>query len=49
VGGAQGQNTLACHILVDSTESPGKEHTLQVFFVRRGEPVVLAEKTIILK
>jgi len=49
VNGVKGQTTLACSLLVDSTESPGQEHKLQVFYVKNGEPVVLAEKTIVLK
>lgn len=49
VGGKTGQSTLACPILVDSTESPGEEHTVQVYYVEDGKPVVLAEKKIVLK
>jgi len=49
VGGKAGQSTLACPILVDSTESPGEEHTVQVYYVKDGKPVVLAEKKIVLK
>ncbi len=49
VGGQKGQTTLASHIVVDSTEFPGKEHTLQIYYPKGGKPVVLAEKKIVLK
>lgn len=45
----KGQRTLAAEISVDSIESPGKPHLLQVYYVKGGKPVVLAEKKILLK
>jgi len=49
VAGAKGQKTLASQIVVDTTESPGKKHTLQVFYAKNKKPVVLAKKLITLK
>ncbi len=45
----RGQTTLASQITVESTETPGKPHTLQVYFAKQGKPVVLAKKQILLK
>jgi hypothetical protein len=49
VAGAKGQTTLATHITIESTETPKKTHTLQVYYTKAGKPVVLAKKQIILK
>jgi hypothetical protein len=49
VGAAKGQRTLAAQIVVDTTETPGKKHTLQVYYAKGKKPVVLAKKQIILK
>lgn len=49
VQGTKGQKTLASQIVVDTTESPGKKHTLQVYFAKGKKPVVLAKKVITLK
>jgi hypothetical protein len=49
VGGQKGQTTLASHIVVDSTEFPGKEHTLKIYFPKGGKPIPLATKKILLK
>ena len=49
VGAAKGQRTLSAQIVVDTTESPGKKHTLQVYYAKGKKPVVLAKKQIILK
>ena len=49
VGGKKGQWTLASRIVVDTTETPGKKHTLQVYYPRGNKPVVLAKKKILLK
>jgi hypothetical protein len=49
VGAAKGQRTLAAKIVVDTTESPGKNHTLQVYYAKGKKPMVLAKKQIILK
>ncbi len=49
VAGQKGQRTLASQIIVETTETPGKKHTLQVYFARGKKPVVLAKKEIILK
>jgi len=45
----KGQRTLASQIIVETTETPGKKHTLQVYFARGKKPVILAKKEIILK
>lgn len=45
----KGQKTLSSQIIVETTETPGKKHTLQVYFARGKKPVVLAKKEIILK
>ena len=47
--GQPGQLSLASHIVIDATQSPGEQHTLQVFFQKKGKPIVLATKKIILK
>jgi hypothetical protein len=49
VTGQKGQTSLASQIVVESTESVGKKHTLQVYFPRGKKPVVLAKKQIVLK
>lgn len=49
VSGQKGQKTLASEILVETTETRGKKHTLQVYFARGNKPVVLAKKQIVLK
>jgi hypothetical protein len=49
VPGQKGQRTLASQIIVETTETPGKKHTLQVYFARGKKPVVLAKKEIVLK
>ena len=49
VPGQKGQRTLASQIIVETTETPGKKHILQVYFARGKKPVVLAKKEIILK
>ncbi len=49
VAGSKGQTTLAAHITIDSTETPGKPHILQVYFPKGKTPVVLAKKQIFLK
>ena len=49
VAGTKGQKTLASQITVDTTESPGKKHTLQVFYAKGKKPIVLAKKLITLK
>lgn len=48
VPGQKDQRTLSSQIIVETTETPGKKHTLQVYFVRGKKPVVLAKKEIIL-
>jgi hypothetical protein len=49
VPGQKGQKTLSSQIVVETTETPGQKHTLQVYFARGKKPVVLAKKEIILK
>jgi hypothetical protein len=49
VAGQKGQRTLASQIIVETTETPGKKHTLQVYFARGKKPVVLAKKEIVLR
>ena len=49
VAGQKGQRTLSSQIIVETTETPGKKHILQVYFARGKKPVVLAKKEIILK
>jgi len=49
VRGQKGQRTLASQIIVETTETLGKKHTLQVYFARGKKPVILAKKEIILK
>lgn len=49
VAGTKGQKTLASRITVDTTESPGKKHTLQVYFAKGKKPIVLAKKVVTLK
>ena len=49
VAGAKGQKTLASQIVVDTTESPGKKHTLQVYYAKGNKPIILAKKIVILK
>ena len=49
VAGTKGQKTLASQIVVDTTESPGKKHTLQVYYAKGKKPIVLAKKLITLK
>ena len=49
VGGSKGQRTLATNIDIDSTESPGTQHTIRVYYARSGKPITLAEKAIVLK
>ncbi len=49
VGAEKGQRTLASMIVVDSTESPGAKHTLQVYYAKGKKPVVLAKKIVVLK
>jgi hypothetical protein len=49
VPGQKGQRTLSSQIIVETTETPGKKHILQVYFARGKIPVVLAKKEIILK
>lgn len=49
IGGSKGQRTLATHIDIDSTEAPGTQHTIMVYYARGGKPVSLAEKSIVLK
>jgi hypothetical protein len=49
VPGSKGQKSLSTQITVDSTEKPGTPHTIRVYFARRGKPVTLAEKTVVLK
>jgi len=49
VGGEKGQRTLASLIVVDTTESPGAKHTLQVYYAKGKKPVVLAKKVVVLK
>lgn len=49
VSGTKGQTTLQSKIVVDSTESRGKPHVLQVYYASEKRPVVLAKKEIILK
>lgn len=49
VAGSKEQTTLASRITVETTETPGKPHTLQVYFAKHGKPIVLAKKQVILK
>jgi hypothetical protein len=49
VEGKKGQKNLASQIMVDSTETPGKKHTIQVFYPKGNKPVILAKKQIVLK
>ncbi len=49
VSGTKGQTTLSSKIVVDSVESRGKTHVLQVYYASDNKPVVLAKKDIILK
>ncbi|RLB58021.1 MAG: hypothetical protein DRI34_06145 [Deltaproteobacteria bacterium] len=49
VAGQKGQTSLATQITVDSTEAPGKKHLLRVYYAKKGKPIVLAEKKIVLK
>lgn len=49
VGGKKGQRTLSSRIVVDTTETPGQKHTLQVYYPRGNKPVVLAKKKILLE
>ena len=49
VGGAKGQKTLATHIDIDSTESPGTKHVIRVYYAKSGKAITLAEKNIVLK
>ncbi len=49
VAGTKGQKTLAAHIIVETTETPGKKHKLRVYYPKNDKPVVLAEKIIVLK
>jgi hypothetical protein len=45
----KGQRTLASRITVDSTEAPGKKHTLQVYYPKGKKPMILAKKVVVLK
>ncbi len=45
----KGQTTVAATITVDSKPTPGKEHRLEIYYVRGGKPVVLARKWLQLK
>lgn len=45
----KGQRTLSSSITVDSIESPGKKHTLQVYYAKGKKPIILAKKVIVLK
>jgi hypothetical protein len=49
VSGTKGQTTLSSKIVVDSIESRGKIHVLQVYYASEKKPVVLAKKEIVLK
>jgi len=49
VAGTKGQKTLSTHIIVDTTETVKKKHTLKVYFARGDKPVDLAKKQIVLK
>lgn len=49
IPGQKGQRTLSSQITVESTETPGKKHTLQIYFARGKKPVVLAKKELTLK
>jgi hypothetical protein len=45
----RGQVNLSSNLVVESTDTPGKSHTLQVYFARNKKPVILAKKQIVLK
>jgi hypothetical protein len=49
VAGQKGQTTLSSQISVDTTETPKKKHTIQVYYPKGNKPVVLARKQIVLK
>lgn len=49
VKAAKGQRTLSSRITVDSTEAPGKPHTLQVYYAKGKKPIILAKKVVVLK
>ena len=49
VKGQKGQTSLASQITVDSTEFPGKKHTVQVYYAKGKKPVILAKKQVVLK
>jgi len=45
----KGQTSMATTISVNSKPAPGKEHRLEIYYVRDGKPVVLARKWLQLK
>ncbi len=45
----RGQVNLSSNLVVESTDTPGKPHTLQVYYAKSKRPVILAKKTIVLK
>jgi len=46
---AKGQTSMATTITVNSKPAPGKEHRLEIYYVRDGKPVVLSRKWLQLK
>jgi hypothetical protein len=49
VSTTKGQTTLACQMVVESTNTPDQPHILQVYYAKNNKPVVLAKKPIVLK
>jgi hypothetical protein len=45
----RGQTSIAADLTISSKPTPGKEHRLEIYFVRDGKPVVLARKWLFLK
>jgi hypothetical protein len=45
----RGQTNLSSQVEVESSASPGKGHTLQIYYAKKGKPVVLLKKTIVLR
>ena len=45
----KGQTSMATTITVNSKPAPGKEHRLEIYYVRDGKPVVLSRKWLQLK
>ena len=44
----KGQSTLQSQITVEYTETPGKNHILQIYYPKGKKPMVLAKKQLVL-